>query len=377
MAAGIREKNGKIQIDFYWNGKRCRETLYLEPTPKNMKYAAQLRAAILFDIKNSSFSYQKYFPKSVKQDLDISDSDITVGHVLKSQLEIYERRYNNGKLAYSTYMPYKRIIENQLLPKFSDIKLKCLTASMLRDWIMSLSISAKTYTNILIPFNSALNDAVTRGLILENPIDKSNLTQLIKQLAPSKKDEISPFTEEEREKILSCASGQVKNLIQFGFYSGLRIGELIALRWSDIDLINNIINVNRNIVHNQEKSTKTTSGVRQVLILPKAREALISQQQINSINEFVFCNPNTGKRWTRDDSIRKHWIRILADADVEYRYPYQMRHTYASILLSNGENIAWIATQMGHINTEMVIRNYGKFIPNNNLLGGYKLKGSY
>ncbi len=52
-----------------------------------------------------------------------------------------------------------------------------------------------------------------------------------------------------------------------------------------------------------------------------------------------------------------------------------MRHTYASTLLSNGENIAWIATQMGHINTEMVIRNYGEFIPNSNLLGGYTLKG--
>jgi integrase len=54
-----------------------------------------------------------------------------------------------------------------------------------------------------------------------------------------------------------------------------------------------------------------------------------------------------------------------------------MRHTYASTLLSNGENPEWIKTQMGHATLEMLFRVYGKWIPNSNLLGGYKLKGEY
>jgi len=47
------------------------------------------------------------------------------------------------------------------------------------------------------------------------------------------------------------------------------------------------------------------------------------------------------------------------------------------MLLSKGENIAWIATQLGHANTEMVIKNYGRFIPDSSLASGYKLKGNY
>ncbi|MDQ5919982.1 MAG: integrase, partial [Pseudomonadota bacterium] len=91
----------------------------------------------------------------------------------------------------------------------------------------------------------------------------------------------------------------------------------------------------------------------------------------------VFHNPHTNKRWYSDAKIRLAWIKILEEAKVRYRYPYQMRHTYASTLLSNGENPAWIATQLGHINMDMVIKVYGKWIPNNNFMGGYQLKGDY
>ncbi len=54
-----------------------------------------------------------------------------------------------------------------------------------------------------------------------------------------------------------------------------------------------------------------------------------------------------------------------------------MRHTFASTLLSNGENPAWIAIQMGHVDVEMVFKVYGKWIPNSSEVGGYKLKGDY
>lgn len=66
------------------------------------------------------------------------------------------------------------------------------------------------------------------------------------------------------------------------------------------------------------------------------------------------------------------WIPTLKKAEVKYRYPYQTRHTYASMMCSTGENIHWIAAQMGHTTTEMVIRNYGKWIPDVNPLAGSK-----
>ncbi len=167
-------------------------------------------------------------------------------------------------------------------------------------------------------------------------------------------------------------------MIQFAFWSGLRTGELIALRWSNIDFKNKIINVKFNKVKNEEKEPKTKSGIRSVLMLPKAEEALRNQYTLTgSLSDYVFHNPTTNKPWSSDTKVLSHWRKLFSDGKIRYRYAYQTRHTYASTLLSNGENIAWIATQMGHVNTEMVIRNYGKFIPNVNILGGYELKGKY
>lgn len=376
LQSGVRERNGKIQIDFYYNGKRCRETLPLEPTPKNIKFAAQLRAAILFDINQGVFDYAKYFPNSKRVENVVKT--VTVGKLLNQQLELYQRRHDNGSLQLSTFLPYKRAIIKHLLPYFGNVDIVNLSPHMLRNWIMTLNIKAKTYRNIMIPLTATIKTALVDGLIAENPLDKADLTTLIKQIALPKSEAINPFNEDEREKIISAAIGQLKNLIEFGFYSGLRIGELIALRWHDVDFQNGLVHVNRNIVHNQEKAPKTNSGIRTVLMLPRAKAALMRQlSYTGNERDFVFHNPNTNKRWRSDDSIRDAWIPILKNAGVEYRYPYQMRHTYASMLLTGGENIAWIAKQMGHINTEMVIKNYGKFIPDTNFTGGYKPKGNY
>lgn len=78
----------------------------------------------------------------------------------------------------------------------------------------------------------------------------------------------------------------------------------------------------------------------------------------------VFHNPHTGRPWATDKQIRVHcWAYILKAAGVRYRNPYQCRHTYASMLLSRGENELWVAGQMGHKGVEMVRRHYGRWIP--------------
>ena len=170
----------------------------------------------------------------------------------------------------------------------------------------------------------------------------------------------------------------MKNLIQYNFWAGLRISELIALKWSDIDFKNGLVNVERARVETTLKTTKTKSGVRKVLLLKPAKEALENQLLLtaSNSNEFVFHDLKTNKEWSSSTWLSRQWALILKQANVKYRNPYQMRHTYASTLLSNGENIFWLATQMGHENTKMIIQHYGKWIPQNEK-NGYAVKGDY
>lgn len=154
----------------------------------------------------------------------------------------------------------------------------------------------------------------------------------------------------------------------------MRTSELIALEWQDIDLQNGVIHVSRAVVKKQIKSTKTESGIRDVMLFPPAIEALHAQKEYTfTCNKRVFHNPRTNQPWETDHQIRRTaWIYALEKAGVRYRNPYQTRHTYASMMLSGGENIMWVADQMGHIDTEMVMRVYGKWIPDTSVKMGYK-----
>lgn len=124
----------------------------------------------------------------------------------------------------------------------------------------------------------------------------------------------------------------------------------------------------------QTKGTKTKSGERHVLLLPPAIDALKAQKEFTySFKGRVFHNPRTNTPWETDGQIRKTcWKYILKHAGVRYRNPYQTRHTYASMLLSAGENPLWVATQMGHRDTEMIIKHYGRWIPDSTIASGYR-----
>lgn len=106
-------------------------------------------------------------------------------------------------------------------------------------------------------------------------------------------------------------------------------------------------------------------------MLPPVEQALIDQKQYTLLqNGKIFLNPTTGKQYTGDQQIRKtFWIPLLKRADVRYRNPYQTRHTYASMMLSSGENLAWVSSQMGHSNVLITARTYARWIASNDQQG--------
>ena len=183
------------------------------------------------------------------------------------------------------------------------------------------------------------------------------------------------FTDEEICTILASATGQIKNLFQFAFFTGLRTSELIALEWDDIDFDKMVIRVSKASVRNITKGTKTSSGTREVRILPMAYEALKEQEKHTYKKQTrIFNNPNSNKSWIDDQQIRKiGWKPLLKKADLEYRNPYQTRHTYASMLLTAGENPMWVAQQIGHKDWGMIRKRYGRWIPDSDPHAGDKI----
>ncbi len=359
-APGIRATSRRsIEIDFYFRGVRCRERLKLPPTPPNHRYAANLKAEIENHIARGTFNYADFFPDSRRARIlsRRTGEIVNLREALRRYIDSSEKA-----LQRSTWLDYKGAVETHLIPAFGELRLTELTRARMREWAAKLDVTPKRLANILLPLRAVLADAVEDELIDRNPLANWKPTVAAK---PREEDVIDPFSVEEIRAILRAAEAPMDNMIQFGFWTGLRISELLAIEWRDVDWRQGVVRIRRALVRGEVKVTKTEAGTREVTLLEPAREALQAQRAATELHGGpIFRNPRTGEPWLDDQQLRKgFWERILRRAGVRYRYPNQMRHTYASTMLSAGENPAWIAAQMGHRDWGMIRRTYARWLP--------------
>ena len=349
----VKSRGKSIQLDFYYLGVRCRETLKLEPTKANTLFAERKLATIKYEIEIGTFQYSEHFPNSKNSLLGAKSTNKTIAKALDEYIESSRRNF-----AMSTWRNYRSAIEHHLKPTFGHIRLADITSSEIKKWIGSLTITNKRINNVLIPLRTVLNDAYSDGLIDRNPIMRVNNLAV-------RFEEPEPFTPSEIAAICKELPQQGNNLIQFAIWTGLRTSELIALEWGDIDWKKGFVRVRRACVNKITKQPKTKSGERDVKLFPPALDALQNQKQFSFLaGGRIFHNPRTNAPWETDGQIRKTmWQPALIKAGVKYRIPYQTRHTYASMLLSAGENPLWVAQQMGHKDWGMIRKRYGRWIP--------------
>ena len=374
---GIEVRGDKIRIHFSYKGERCRETLSLPANKANIKQATLIRAEILLKIQRDEFNYREYFPTSKNADkfsVHIpNNKKYKCEELLLKLQDNYAQTVANGHMSPSTYDGYSRYIRCILIPYFGRFYIHQVTPPVIKSWIETIGATAKTIQNALIILRAMFADALNDELIESDPLKKLGIDRLLRINAVKSDYVVKPFSADEKLAIINAALGQLRNLIQFGFWSGLRISELIALQWDVVDFTTGIITIKRaKVVGIVKEKTKTQAGKRELILLPKAREALLAQIEFTAKQEYIFHNPNTNEAWSSSKKFAEAWRRVLAISGVEYRNPYQMRHTYASTLLSNGENPLLVAQQMGHVDVSMIFSVYGKWIPNTENPTGFK-----
>lgn len=356
---GVRKASASsIEIDFYYEGARCRERLRLQPTPANMKKAARHRAAIIEAIDQGVFDYSITFPRSKN----------AKKFMRQDRMDNYLRQWLERKepaIKASTFNDYCKIVEGQLIPIFGTLLLGEFKRKHAREFAAAKTCSNKRIANILSVLRSALDDAVYDELIDANPIAGWHY----QRQDEIKKGKPDPFTREEQNAILVHLSPSGRPIIEFAFWSGLRTSELVALEWNDINMQKCTCRIERALTQaakGRMETTKTAAGTRTIDLLPRAISALKDQYEISGhhISGRVFLNPRTGEPWNGDQAIRKTlWQPALISANVRYRRPYQTRHTYASMMVSAGEPLAWVSRQMGHSDVIITAKVYSQWIP--------------
>jgi integrase len=348
MGVGVqpikRLKKNVIRIAFSYLGVQCREIVDLPPTKPNLLYADRLRAEILGKIERGQFRYDDYFPQSAKCKVFGHSAGKTT--LVRDVLLDYKKR-SKEVLQPSTWNGYRKAIDNVLIPQFGQLQIGALSAGVLRDWISTKKVTRKRMSNLLLPLRNALSEAVADETIPFNPLDRLKLARILPRETLTTDYEPDPYNVADLVTLLTSMEGVERNVFQLWAFTGLRTSEVIAQSWPDHDLSGRTVRVLRAVVEGQEKETKTKAGLRLIPMLPAASQAIEAQRPHTQLAAGrVFLNPRTGGEWT-DQSLLRLWQRTCKKAKIAYRNPYQMRHTFASNLLSEGENPAYIAKLLG------------------------------
>lgn len=301
-----------------------------------------------------------------REQLEISEGDATPFSIYASAW--LERK--KATLARSTYGDYRSIWKKHVLPYFGDKPLCRVTRRDVEEFLGNLpDISAKRKNNIMVPLKCLFSDASRRGEIDEPPSE--NIRRL-KEIKPF----IDPFSFREMKLLLEHVDPHYVGYFMTAFLTGMRPNELIALKWTNVDFEMRCITVREGRVLGIEGPPKTMSSYRDIDMLDPLFEALWKhRQKFPEVAIHVF--PGKSGRPLEVNNLRKRvWYPAIAAAGLRWRTMYQTRHTFASLMLSHGEDPLWVARMLGHSSLDMIFKHYGKFIRNRSRKdGGRFLEG--
>ncbi len=303
----------------------------------------------------------------------------TVPDSCMSVRELYDEyvKVKEHEVRATTLNKTKGVLSSHILPHVGDIRLDKLDTAILQKWKLTIGqrdVKITTKRNSYKEFRALLNYAVKMDYIARNPLLKVGDFKEIYFEKPQ--DTLHYYTPEQFKKYIKVASKYCDTLNDYAyyvffniaFYTGLRKGEINALKWSDID--DNIIHVRRSIAQklkegDMETPPKNRTSYRDVQI-PRQLVILLKehkerqQKEKRFTDDFRVCG---GYTTLRDSSIENRNKRFAAEADLPHIRIHDFRHSHASLLANEGINIQEIARRLGHAKIEMTWNTYSHLYP--------------
>ncbi|WP_218419968.1 site-specific integrase [Alteromonas lipotrueae] len=349
----VKTVNGGYVIDFTLNHERFRETI---PAPHNKTAAKRIEeqeAIYKMAISLNDKAIASRFPNSkIMQKAFDNGCNYTIHDY--SNIWFKQKQLN---WSHTTIRGYTQKYNSYIKPNWGNLILNEFKASMFDEWASECLLSGKSINETRNVLSQIFKRAYFDGVIESNPVER---IERYKQEAHEPK----PFNSEEITLILGELPAPHKQFFQFALYTGLRTGELLGLRWEDIELNKQAAHIRVNITSGKEKAPKTKGSIRTIELHDLAYDALQTLKKTKFFDSHrVFIDPRTMKEYKYADGLRKYiWKPTLEKLKIPYRYPYQCRHTYASMMLSAGKNPMWVAKQMGHADWGMIRKIYGRWL---------------
>ena len=355
----VSKRGDKLVIDFRCylpNGRRKRCVEFEGPDNKgNRKRVNSKWKSIEYHLKHGDFKYLDFFPYGSKAKYFSPQSESMLfsewWEIWLSEKSLRQNTARNWASAYKIHigphfghLPIDKITEHDVLFFRKVLQEKGLAHSTIND-------------KIIKPLRMALYRAEKRGVIAEYPCDE---ILRLKEAPPT----MDPFSFEELEQLLKTAAEKIPNyfyMIAIWAKTGLRPGEVCALKWTCLDKFNRKLLI-RETRHSNgtDGPPKTEHSIRDIDLSEETLWLFKRQEQLTGLNPYIFINDGNGKPWITH-YLQDLFKRLCRLAGLKYRQPMQMRHTFATLHIGAGENITWVSEMLGHASVAVTLKKYNRF----------------
>ena len=303
--------------------------------------------------------------QSAKRRTYVYTSSITFDKLFEQWLESRKNRVKK-----STHMNYRTLYENHIRPKFADVSPDKITVFMINQYISELLESGGKHS-------SGLSENTVQAVVIilksifkygEINLDISNPAKNI-SLPKTEFHEVETFTKSEMNAIRKYAINS--NISELGIllclYTGMRIGEICALKWSDIDLNTQLISVNKTLYRIKNPAGNNPKTII-IIDAPKSRNSIrkipippfmitrLSDMKNNCFADsyFLTCSNNH----TEPRAYRERYKNFLKSVDVPYRNFHVLRHTFATECIRCGIDVKTVSELLGHSSVKITLDRY-------------------
>lgn len=263
-------------------------------------------------------------------------------------------------LKYATQEHYKYVVNSHLLPVFGNVQLRLISRESIQMFLagkLKEGLSWRTVKHCRTTLGTILGTAEFWGYIEDNPVRKTRLPR--RGLQPEK----TVLTPEQLSSLLEKLPEPSRSLVWLLLLTGLRIGELLALRWQDVDLQAGLLRVCRTLYEGHFDEPKTRSSVRTVPLSAKGVEILTNvRPRTFKLDALVFCTKKDTPLCRRN--LRNRQLDPLCE---ELMIPkigwHSLRHSNATLLDAVGTPLGTVQSLLGHSSPEITRGTYSHSLP--------------
>ena len=282
----------------------------------------------------------------------------------------------------TTRVGYKTKLRCYIKPALGDILIYSLRADHVQKMVNDMQARGLSPKNIRDTFNN-INAAMKKAVVLRyipfNPCEGVVLPKL-------KKYRAKVYDNQMIHTLLDTANGTDMYLpVLLGVTVGLRRGEMLALRWDDIDFKTNTIKVRNNMVNGENgiiiKAPKSEAGIRDIKVgdevMAELKKARLKYME-DALTSPIFQNLNFVIRQEdgsplHPDSMTRKWSRFLKDNDLPHIRLHDLRHSNATALIQAGVNPRVVQQRLGHSDVNITLNTYTHVLPEMDIDAAEKL----